>query len=129
VAGLFRDPSDSRRYLIQQRLPGRSRANLWEFPGGKVEPGESDAQALARECREELGVEIETGACLYRTLHAYADLEVELVLLAGKILSGQPRPLGAQQLRYALPEEMSKLEFCEADIPLLKRLRDEGFPT
>ena len=58
------------RYLVQQRLPGRSRALLWEFPGGKVEPGESDAQALVREAREELGVRLEVGEECFAVRHA-----------------------------------------------------------
>jgi 8-oxo-dGTP diphosphatase len=122
VAGLIADPADPGRYLVQQRLPTAKRALLWEFPGGKVEAGESDAQALARECREELGVELQIGSELWRTHHAYEDLTVELVLLRAALRAGFPLPLGAHDLRFVRPEQMSALPFCEADLPLIARL-------
>ncbi|MBE2249657.1 MAG: (deoxy)nucleoside triphosphate pyrophosphohydrolase [Myxococcus sp.] len=129
VAGLIADPTDPRRFLVQQRLPGASRANLWEFPGGKIEPGESEAQALARECREELDVGLAVGRKLWSTVHAYADLTVELELFAAEITQGQPRPLGAQALRFADVAEMKQLPFCEADLPLLDALATGDVPT
>lgn len=109
-------------YLIQQRLPHASRALLWEFPGGKVEAGESDEAALFRECQEELGVSLAVGPALWRTEHAYPDLTVELVLLAARIQEGTPRPLGANALEWATPARMQALPFCEADLPLLDAL-------
>ena len=90
-----------------------------------MEEGESDCEALVRECREELGVEVEPGEPVWRTHHAYADLEVELILLAATIRSGEPHPLGAQKVRYASVDEMAGLPFCEADLPLLERLQQE----
>lgn len=125
VAALIGDPRHPGRYLVQQRLPGGSRANLWEFPGGKVEPGETDAQALARECREELDVELRVGRRLWGTVHAYPDLTVELELLEAELAAGEPRPLGAQAVRFLAPAEMRALPFCEADLPLLEAL-DRG---
>lgn len=119
VAALIPQPSAPTRFLVQQRLPNASRANLWEFPGGKVEPGETDAQALARECREELAVELSVGQRLWGTVHEYSDLTVELELLAATLISGEPKPLGAQALRFCTPAEMKALPFCEADLPLL----------
>jgi 8-oxo-dGTP diphosphatase len=117
------------RYLVQQRLPGKSRALLWEFPGGKVEPGESDAEALIREGREELGVELEVGPLRFHTRHAYPDLTVELRLHAARVSSGVPRPLGAHALRSATPAQMLELPFCEADLPLLQALVSEPART
>lgn len=122
VAALIAHPSEPGRYLVQQRLPSKSRALLWEFPGGKVEPGESDAEALAREGHEELDVALEVGAEVWKGVHAYEDLVVELVLLRARIAAGTPKPLGAHQLRYLSPEEMVALPFCEADLPLLEAL-------
>ncbi len=124
VAALIADPRDPSRFLVQQRLPGKSRANLWEFPGGKVEPGETDETALARECQEELAVELKVGARLWSTTHEYEDLTVQLELFAADIESGEPQPLGAQALKFCTPNEMQALPFCEADIPLLQSLVD-----
>ena len=114
------------RYLVQQRLPGKSRELLWEFPGGKVEPGESDAQALVREAREELGVRLEVGPERFAVRHAYQDLTVDLHLYDARILEGTPAPLGAHALRAVTAEEMLGMPFCEADLPLLRQLASEG---
>lgn len=118
--------SEPGRFLVQQRLPGKSRPLLWEFPGGKVEPGESDAQALVREAREELGVLLEVAEERFTVRHAYSDLTVDLHLYAARVVDGTPAPLGAQALRAATPEEMLGMPFCEADLPLLKALASEG---
>jgi len=122
VAALIADASQPPKYLVQQRLPDKSRANLWEFPGGKVEPGETDEHALRRECHEELAVELRVGQRLWGTVHEYADLTVQLELYEAAISSGEPRPLGAQALRFCTPAEMKALPFCEADLPLLELL-------
>ncbi|MFP2903577.1 (deoxy)nucleoside triphosphate pyrophosphohydrolase [Pyxidicoccus sp. 3LFB2] len=122
VAALIPSREDAQRFLVQQRLPGGSRALLWEFPGGKVEPGETDEAALARECREELDVELSVGRRLWENRHTYPDLTVELVLYAAKLVTGEPKPLGAHQLAFQTPAEMQALPFCEADIPLLNDL-------
>jgi len=122
VAALIEHPTDRGRFLVQQRLPHASRANLWEFPGGKVEPGESDEHALVREGQEELDVVLEVSRRLWSTLHAYADLEVELFLYRAAIAKGEPKALGAQAIRFSTPQEMRALPFCEADLPLLEEL-------
>ena len=123
VAALIEDRDSAGYFLVQQRMPGGSRGSLWEFPGGKVEPGESDQHALIRECREELGVELAVDAPRWQAVHHYRDLSVELVLYAARIHAGVPRPLKAQQLRYLHPREMSALPFCEADLPLIQKLQ------
>ena len=122
VAALIESPTEPGRFLVQQRLPNGSRANLWEFPGGKVEAGESEPAALARECREELEVELAVGRRLWAGVHEYPDLVVELVLYEARIVSGTARPLGAQALRFCTFREMTSLPFCEADVPLLEEL-------
>ncbi len=127
VAALISSPSDPSRYLVQQRLPDKSRPNLWEFPGGKVEVGESDSAALYRECEEELEVELDVGERLWGTVHEYSDLTVALELYAATIRFGTPKPLGAQALRFCTPLEMQGLPFCEADLPLIELLVSPGF--
>jgi 8-oxo-dGTP diphosphatase len=124
VAALIESPERPGAFLVQQRLPGKSRALLWEFPGGKVEPGEREPQALERECLEELAVRLDVGRRLWSCVHEYADLVVELVLYAARIRAGEgaPKALGANELRYCSPEEMKALPFCEADLPLLDEL-------
>jgi len=123
VAALIADGGEPARYLVQQRLPGKARGLLWEFPGGKVEAGESDAEALVRECREELAVELRVGGLCHETRHAYADLVVTLALYGARIHAGEPQPLECHALRFATPTEMVALPFCEADVPLLEDLR------
>jgi 8-oxo-dGTP diphosphatase len=99
---------------------------LWEFPGGKVEQGESDEQALVRECREELGVELSVGRRRWTGSHRYEDLEVELAVYEAEIASGTPAPLHAHELRALSPQEMKSLPFCEADLPLLDALESDA---
>ena len=129
VAALIVDPRDASRFLVQQRLPDKSRANLWEFPGGKVEPGETDEAALARECQEELAVELTVGRRLWSNNHAYEDLIVQLELFAAQIKKGEPQVLGAQAIRFCTPKEKKALTFCEADLPLLESLVSGDVPT
>lgn len=129
VAALIPDPKDATRFLVQQRLATGSRANLWEFPGGKVEPGETEQAALVRECHEELAVELAVGRHLWSTVHEYSDLTVRLELWAAELVAGEPKPLGAQALRFCTPREMEALPFCEADVPLIASLISGEVPT
>jgi 8-oxo-dGTP diphosphatase len=108
--------------LVQQRPAGKRRALLWEFPGGKVEAGESDAMALRREAHEELGVELEVGPQRFETCHAYTDVEVELHVYEARIVLGTPRPRTGQRLREVPLSELATLPFCEADRPLVQAL-------
>jgi 8-oxo-dGTP diphosphatase len=111
--------NDGQRVLIQQRPPGKARALLWEFPGGKVEPDESDEGALRREVREELGVELEVGAERFQTFHTYADVEVDLHVYRARVMGGTPRSQAGQVLREVNLTELAALPFCEADRPLV----------
>jgi 8-oxo-dGTP diphosphatase len=122
VAALISHPAEPNRFLVQQRLPGSSRALLWEFPGGKVEPGETDEAALARECHEELAVTLEVQGRVAAAAHGYEDLAIDLVLYRARITYGTPAALGANELRWASVDEMKRLPFCEADLPLIEAL-------
>ena len=93
VAALVHDTENPRRFLICQRPAHKARGLLWEFVGGKVEPGETKREALARECREELGVAVSVGDVYMELTHDYPDLTIRLTLFHAKITDGVPQLL------------------------------------
>lgn len=109
------------RFLITRRLAGTHLAGLWEFPGGKCEPGETHAACLAREIEEELGVRATVGAEILSTTHTYPDRQVELHFLQCRV-AGTPRPLAGQEMRWAAPAELQRFDFPPADAELIGRL-------
>ncbi len=113
---------DGDRFMICQRPAHKTRGLLWEFVGGKVEPGETKQQALIRECREELAVEISVGDVFMEVVHAYPDITVELTLFNATISQGTPQKLEHNDIRFILPEEIPGFEFCPADTEILKRI-------
>ena len=113
-------------FLICQRPAGKARGLLWEFAGGKVEPGETGPQALVRECREELGVTVRVLAPYAALTHEYADLTIHLTLYRAAIVSGQPQKLEHADLRWITPAEIPDYDFCPADRQILSRLQREG---
>ena len=125
VAALIRDTD---RVLICQRPAHKARGMLWEFVGGKVEPGESREEALIRECREELGVTVAVGPLYARLTHTYPDLTVELLLYQAAIAAGTPQLLEHAALHWVAVDELEQYAFCPADAPILERLRAEGLP-
>ena len=112
--------------MICQRPAHKARGLLWEFAGGKVEPGETKEQALIRECREELDVEIQVGDVFLEVTHEYTDLTVHLTLFHASIVRGIPQKLEHQDLRWITPEEIENYAFCPADQVILDKLRREG---
>ena len=111
------------RFLICQRPAHKARGLLWEFVGGKVEPGETREQALIRECREELAVEVSVGPVFCEVTHAYPDLTVHLTLFHASIPSGEPRMLEHNDLRWITRAEIPDYAFCPADEEILDLLR------
>ena len=112
------------RVLIAQRPPGRHQAGRWEFPGGKVAAGESEAAALARELREELGIEVTASRPFMRLEHSYPDRSVELSMWIVERFAGTPRSLDGQQLRWVAPADLPHADLLEADRPFVQALRD-----
>ena len=125
VAALVHDAEDPRRFLICQRPTHKARGLLWEFVGGKVEPGETKQEALARECREELGVSIRVGGVYMELTHVYPDLTIHLTLFHAEIVSGTPQLLEHNAICWIAPEEISGYDFCPADEEILARLKSE----
>jgi len=112
------------RVLIAQRPRGKPLAGRWEFPGGKLDAGESERQALVRELREELGIEVLAARPFMRLTHAYAERDVELSLWIVERFSGEPRSLDAQALKWVAPERLGSEDILEADQPFIEALRD-----
>ncbi len=113
------------RFMICQRPANKARGLLWEFVGGKVEPGETPSQALVRECREELGVEVETGDVYTELIHKYPDLTIRLTLFNTRIVSGQLQKLEHNDIRWIRPDEIDDYDFCPADEEILALLKQE----
>jgi len=110
------------RVLIAQRPQGRHQAGRWEFPGGKVAPGESESAALARELREELGIEVNASRPFMRLEHSYPDRRVELSMWIVERYGGTPRSLDGQELRWIAPAELAHADLLEADRPFVEAL-------
>ena len=117
------------RILIAQRPAGKHLAGRWEFPGGKVAAGEEEGAALARELREELGIEVVSAAPCMRLVHAYPDRDVELSLWIVAQYRGEPRPLDAQGLKWVAPAQLPAEDLLEADRPFVEALAGQGPPA
>ena len=118
---------DGDKFLACQRPAHKARGLLWEFAGGKVEPGETREQALIRECREELDVEVTPGEVFLEADHVYPDLAIHLTLFHAVIAQGEPKLLEHNALRWITVNEIPSLEFCPADKVILEKLiRDYG---
>ena len=111
------------RFLACQRPSHKARGLLWEFVGGKVEPGETREQALIRECREELAIEITPGDVFMEVIHQYPDLNVRLTLFLASITDGVPVCLEHNALKWLLPEEIDGYDFCPADEEILVEIK------
>ena len=110
------------KFMICQRPAHKARGLLWEFVGGKVEPGETKEQALIRECREELAVTLSVGDIFMDVVHEYPDLTVHLTLFNATIAEGEPVMLEHNDIKWITPSEISNYNFCPADVEILKEI-------
>lgn len=113
---------DNGKFMACQRPAHKARGLLWEFVGGKVEPGETKEQALIRECREELAVTLSVGDIFMEVTHEYPDLTVHLTLFHAAIAEGVPKKLEHNDIRWITPAEIPNYDFCPADVEILKNI-------
>ena len=116
---------EGEKFMICQRPAHKARGLLWEFVGGKVEPGESREEALIRECREELAVTLSVGELFMDVVHVYPDLTVHLSLYHAAIKQGVPQKLEHNDIRWITSAEIPDYEFCPADVEILQKITEE----
>ena len=114
---------DKDKFMICQRPAHKARALLWEFVGGKVEPGETKEQALIRECQEELAVTLTVDDVFMDVVHEYPDITVHLTLFNATIAKGVPQKLEHNDIKWITPSEIKNYTFCPADEKILKIIR------
>ena len=110
------------KFMICQRPANKARALLWEFVGGKVEPGETKEEALIRECKEELDIILSVDDAFMDVVHEYPDLTVHLTLFNATIAEGKPQKLEHNDIRWIIPSEIPNYEFCPADEEILAKI-------
>ena len=113
---------DNDKFMICQRPANKARALLWEFVGGKVEPGETKERALVRECQEELDITLDVGSLFMDVVHEYPDINVHLSLFNATIKQGIPKKLEHNDIKWITPSEISQFEFCPADQEILAEI-------
>ena len=113
------------KFMICLRPAHKARGLLWEFVGGKGEPGETKEQALIRECQEELAITLSVGDVFMDVVHKYPDLTVHLTLFNAIIADGEPQKLEHNDIQWITPSEISNFEFCPADDEILHRIKEE----
>lgn len=113
------------KFMICQRPAHKARALLWEFVGGKVEPGETKQQALIRECQEELAITLSVGDEVMDVIHEYPDIMVHLTLFNATIAEGEPQKLEHNDIKWITPSEIPDYEFCPADEEILVKISDK----
>lgn len=110
------------KFMLCRRPANKARALLWEFVGGKVEPGETKEEALIRECREELDITLSVGNEFMSVTHKYPDITVHLTLFYAAIKAGEPKLIDHSDLKWITPAEIPNYEFCPADSEILAKI-------
>ena len=116
---------ENNKFMICQRPAHKARGLLWEFVGGKVEPGETKEQALIRECQEELAVTLSVGNIFTDVVHEYPDLTVHLTLFNATIADGEPQKLEHNDIKWITPSGIPNYDFCPADEEILDKIQQE----
>lgn len=112
------------KFMICQRPAHKARGLLWEFVGGKVEPGETKEQALVRECREELAVTVAVQDEFMSLVHEYPDITIHLTVFNAYIAEGIPQLLEHNDVRWIPPKEIKNYDFCPADNKILEKIAE-----
>ena len=115
---------DGPRFMICQRPAHKARGLLWEFVGGKTEPGESLEEALIRECREELDITVDVGDVFTQVVHEYPDILIRLTLFNCTIAQGTPKLLEHNDLTWITPAQIPQFHFCPADEAILQMIQE-----
>lgn len=115
---------DGNKFMICQRPANKARGMLWEFVGGKAEPGETKQQALIRECKEELGITLSVGKEFMAVVHEYPDITVRLTLFHATIAEGVPQMLEHNDIQWITVDQIQNYEFCSADVEILKKIEE-----
>ena len=110
---------DNGKFMICQRPAHKARPLLWEFVGGKVEPGETKEQALIRECQEELAITLNVNDVFMDVVHEYPDINIHLTLFNATIADGVPQLIEHNDIKWILPAEIPNYDFCPADEEIL----------
>ena len=116
---------DQDKFMIWQRPAHKARGLLWEFVGGKVDPGETMEEALIRECREELNITVAVGNIFTQVIHEYPDIRIRLTLFHCSIAEGTPELLEHNDLKWIHPRQIPEFPFCPADKDILILLQNQ----
>ena len=116
---------DGNKFMICQRPAHKARGLLWEFVGGKVEKGESKADALVRECKEELDIIVEPRDIYMELIHEYPDITVRLTLYNAMIKEGEPKLLEHNDIKWITASEIGQYDFCPADEEILRKIIED----
>ena len=125
VAALVREAG---RVLMSRRRADQAMPNLWEFPGGKVEPGEHPEAALIREVREELGCDVVVEGIHEVVFHAYEEFDLYMLVYATRVVGGTPRAIQVAEVAWVPAAELPALDLLPADYPLARKLASAGSP-
>ncbi|MBD2005846.1 MULTISPECIES: 8-oxo-dGTP diphosphatase MutT [Cyanophyceae] len=115
--------NEQRQILIDRRRPGGLMGGLWEFPGGKIEPGETVVECIKREIKEELGIEIEVGDRLIVIDYTYSQFSITLNVHHCQHLKGIPQPIESEEVRWVTLDQLDQYPFPAANIQIINALR------